>query len=389
MRPDFAAALAEQQTRRQSQALQRQLHTAKHARPGRIVIGGRELIDFGSNDYLGLARDPRLIQALREAAAMGLGARASHLLGGHHEAHVALEAEIAAWIGYPRVLLFGSGYAAAQGALTALLGRHDLCIQDRLNHACLLDGARLASAELRRYAHGDARAAAELLAAQPARRALLVSDSVFSMDGDVAPLQSLAALAGREGAWLMVDEAHGWGVLGPEGRGACAAAGLGVDQVPVWMGTLGKALGGYGAVIAGSELLIDTLINSARSYIYTTALPPVLAQVMRTAVQIARAAEAERATLMLRIAELRAGLADSAYRLLPSDTAIQPLLVGDSAAALALSAALRAAGFYCPAVRPPTVPVGQARLRISLSAAHSAADVAQLVAALTGAKSGG
>lgn len=379
MRPDFAAALVDRQSRRQQQALQRQLHVAAGTRPGRIVLDGRELIDFGSNDYLGLARHPRLIEALRSAADLGLGARASHLLGGHHAAHAALEAEIAAWIGYPRVLLFGSGYAAALGTLTALLGRHDLCVQDRLNHACLLDGARLAGAELRRYPHADAAAAAAALAAAPERRALLISDSVFSMDGDVAPLTELAALAGRERAWLMVDEAHGWGVLGPHGRGACAAAGLGVAQVPVWMGTLGKALGGYGAVIAGSELLIDTLINSARSYIYTTALPPPLAEAMRTAVQLARAAEAERATLAQRIAELRAGLGE---HLLPSDTAIQPLWVGDSRAALSLSAALRAEGLYCPAVRSPTVPTGHARLRISLSAAHREEDVARLVAAV-------
>lgn len=388
MRPDFAAALVDRQSRRQQQALQRQLQVAAAARPGRIVLDGRELIDFGSNDYLGLARHPRLIEALRSAAELGLGARASHLLGGHHSAHAALEAEIAAWIGYPRVLLFGSGYAAALGTLTALLGRHELCVQDRLNHACLLDGARLAGAELRRYAHADAAAAAAVLAVAPERRALLVSDSVFSMDGDVAPLAELAALANRERAWLMVDEAHGWGVLGPHGRGACAAAGLGVAQVPVWMGTLGKALGGYGAVIAGSELLIDTLINSARSYIYTTALPPALAQAMRVAVQLAREAEAERAALAQRIAELRAALAAGGWHLAPSDTPIQPLLVGDSAAALALAAALRAQGCYCPAVRPPTVPPGQARLRISLSAAHSADDVAQLVAALRGLQNG-
>ncbi|GMU44514.1 MAG: hypothetical protein AMXMBFR25_25000 [Lysobacterales bacterium] len=383
MRPDFAARLQHDHAQRLAAGLQRRLRAAGDgARPGRIVLGGRELIDFGSNDYLGLARHPRLIAALATAAREGVGARASHLLGGHRQAHADLERALADWTGYPRALLFSTGYMAALGAQVALLGRHDLALHDRLNHASLLDGARLAGAALRRYRHADVGDAARRLAAQPQSRALLVTDSVFSMDGDVAPLADLAALARRERAWLMVDEAHALGVLGPQGRGGCAAAGLGPGDVPVWMGTLGKALGGFGAVICGSDALVDALVHGARSYVYTTALPPALVRAMIVAVALARAADAERAQSLALIARLRAGAAQQGWTLLPSATPIQPLLVGDSAAALALAARLEAAGVHCPAVRPPTVPRGGARLRIALSAAHSLEDVERLLAVL-------
>lgn len=381
-RPDFAARLQHAHARRIEAGLLRRLRAAGASRPGRIVLDGRERVDFGSNDYLGQAQHPRLVEALVAAAREGVGARASHLLGGHRDAHDALERALAEWTGYPRALLFSTGYMAATGTLSALLGRHDLCVQDRLNHACLIDGARLAEASLQRYRHGDATDAARLLAAQPERRALLVSDSVFSMDGDVAPLAALATLAQRERAWLMVDEAHGIGVLGPQGRGACAAAGLGPEDVPVWMGTLGKALGGFGAVICGSDTLVDALVNGARSFIYTTALPPALARAMLVAVELARAADDRRAHLHTLIQQLRAGAAARGWRLLPSATPIQPLVVGDAHQAVALSARLEQAGFHCPAVRPPTVPPGSARLRISLTAAHTAEDVEQLLVAL-------
>ena len=382
MRPDFAERLQHAHARRIEAGLLRRLRAAGASRPGRIVLDGRERVDFGSNDYLGLAQDPRLVAAFAAAAREGVGARASHLLGGHREAHEALERALAEWIGYSRALLFSTGYMAATGTLSALLGRHDLCVQDRLNHACLIDGARLADASLQRYRHGDAADAARLLAAHPERRALLVSDSVFSMDGDVAPLADLAALAQREGAWLMIDEAHGLGVLGPQGRGACAAAGLDSRAVPVWMGTLGKALGGFGAVICGDDTLIDALVNGARSFVYTTALPPALARAMVVAVELAREADDRRAHLRALIDQLRDGAVAQGWTLLPSSTPIQPLLVGDAHAAVALAARLELVGLYCPAVRPPTVPQGSARLRISLSAAHTAADVALLLAAL-------
>jgi 8-amino-7-oxononanoate synthase len=382
MRPDFCDRLTQEHARRLEAGLLRRVRTASDARPGRIVLDGRALIDFGSNDYLGLARHPRLIEGLVDAAKGGVGARASHLLGGHQDAHEALQRALADWIGFPRALLFSTGYMAATGALSALLGRHDLCVQDRLNHACLIDGARLAGADLRRYRHADAADAARQLASAPDRHSLLATDSVFSMDGDVAPLVELAALARRERAWLMVDEAHGLGVLGPEGRGACAAAGLGSDAVQVWMGTLGKALGGFGAVIAGSETLIDALVNGARSYIYTTALPPALARATVVAVELARDADEQRRHLQKLIAHWRAGANDLGWELLPSATPIQPLIVGDSDTAVALSRRLERAGCYCPAVRPPTVPKGSARLRISFSAAHTIDDVEALLHAL-------
>lgn len=382
MRPDFAASLQHAHARRIEAGLVRRLRAAGATRPGRIVLDGRELVDFGSNDYLGLAQHPRLVGAFAEAAKDGVGARASHLLGGHRDAHEALEQALAEWIGYPRALLFSTGYMAATGTLSALLGRHDVCVQDRLNHACLIDGARLADASLQRYRHGDVADAARLLVAQPGRRALVVSDSVFSMDGDIAPLADLAALAQRERAWLMVDEAHGIGVLGPQGRGACAAAGLGCSDVQVWMGTLGKALGGFGAVICGDDTLVDALVNGARSFVYTTALPPALAAAMCVAVQLAQDADDRRDHLAGLVAQLRDGAAARGWTLLPSATPIQPLLVGDARAAVALAARLEQAGFYCPAVRPPTVPQGSARLRISLSAAHTEADVERLLAAL-------
>jgi 8-amino-7-oxononanoate synthase len=379
-RPDFAQALAHARAQRIEAMLARRLIAARRERPGRIRVDGAELIDFGSNDYLGLAQHPRLLAALHRASQAG--ARASHLLGGHQPVHEALESALADWLGYPRALLFSTGYMAATGTLQALLGRHDLCVQDRLNHACLLDGARLAGARLERYQHADATSAAEVLAAHPQRRALVLTDSVFSMDGDVAPLAELAAVARRGRAWLMVDEAHGLGVLGPEGRGACAAAGLSAEDVPVWMGTLGKALGCFGALIAGSDLLIDTLIDRARSFLYTTALPPALAEAALEAVTLARAADAERTHLKTLIARLRKGTAALGLKLLPAATPIQPLLLGSPERALTWAEGLRAAGCYCPAVRPPTVPAGRARLRISLSAAHSLDDVDWLLAAL-------
>ncbi len=384
VRADFQLRLESDLAARSSAELYRRLRVAEATHPGRIAIGGRELIDFGSNDYLGLAQHPRLVEAFTAAAKQSVGARASHLLGGHRAEHEALEHALAEWLGYPRALVFSTGYMAAIGTLGALLGRHDLCVQDRLNHACLIDGARLAGARLQRYAHADVDAASRALASEPERRALLVTDSVFSMDGDVAPLMELAQLAQRQNAWLMVDEAHGLGVLGPQGRGACAAAGLGANEVPVLMGTFGKALGGFGAVIAGSETLVETLINSARSFVYTTALPPALAAAMTVAVGLARDADEARARLEELIAQFRAGVEAIGLRLLPSSSPIQPVIAGSAEIALEWSALLADQGFYCPAVRPPTVPEGSARLRISLTAAHTREDVARLVEALGG-----
>ena len=382
MRPDFRARLDADLAARESAGLYRRLKIAEATRAGHIAIDGRELIDLGSNDYLGLAQHPRLIEALIAAAKKGVGARASHLLGGHRAEHEALEHALAEWLGYPCALLFSTGYMAALGTLGALLERHDLCVQDRLNHACLLDGARLASATLSRYAHANPKAAANALALSPKKRALLVSDSVFSMDGDIAPLAELAAVASKDNTWLMVDEAHGLGVLGPEGRGACAAAQLGVLQVPILMGTFGKALGGFGAVIAGSETLIQTLINHARSFVYTTALPPAMASAMCVSVRLVREADDERAHLQRLIAQFRAGAEVGGLPLLASSTPIQVVIAGSAQRSIEWAARLAEQGFYCPAVRPPTVPEGSARLRISLTAAHTTEDVERLLDAL-------
>lgn len=379
-RPDFAQALAHARAQRLEAHLARRLIAAGRERPGRIRIDGRELIDFGSNDYLGLAQHPRLVAALRRASQAG--ARASHLLGGHQAVHEDLEGALADWLGYPRALLFSTGYMAATGALPALLGRHDLCVQDRLNHACLLDGARLAGARLERYRHVDAASAGEALAAHPQRRALIVTDSVFSMDGDVAPLAGLAAAAARAGAVLLVDDAHGLGVLGPAGAGSVAAAGLDAGAVPVLMATLGKALGTAGAFVAGDRDLVEGLLQAARTFIYTTAMPPALAAATLAAVGVARREQWRRDHLAALVAHFRAGAAGLGLRLADSDTPIQPLLVGPAQRATAMALALEAQGILAVAIRPPTVPVGGARLRITLSAAHARADVDRLLAAL-------
>ncbi|MGD9583772.1 MAG: 8-amino-7-oxononanoate synthase [Lysobacterales bacterium] len=377
---DRASAACQQRLRAD---LDRRLRRIDAARGARILIDGRALISFASNDYLGMAQDPRLVAALKSAADdWGVGATAAHLLGGHRAPHQALEEALADWLGYPRALLFSTGTMANLGVLSALLGRGDLCLQDKLNHASLLDGARLSGAELRRYAHADTEVAERLLQAHPDRATLLASDGVFSMDGDLAPLAALAALAAREQATLMVDDAHGIGVLDWQGRGSVAAAGLGVAEVPILMLTLGKALGSFGAVVLGSTSLIDSLVQFARPYIYTTALPPALAAATLCAVRIARDEDWRRAHLHELIQRFRRDAAAIGLNLLPSDTPIQPLLIGASAEALAWSSALEQHGLYVPAVRPPTVPEHAARLRITLSAGHTMADVEALLCAL-------
>ncbi len=382
-RPSLLDAIAATNAAR-APASRRRLRVAKPIGGARVVIDGRELIDVASNDYLGLAFDPSIRAALADAAREQSGARASHLLGGHHPEHAALESELAAWLGYPRVLVFSTGYMAALGAMGAVLSRHDLALQDRLNHACLLDGARLAGAKLLRYAHGDTTAAADMLKREPNRRALLITDSVFSMDGDIAPLTELANLSQRENAALMVDEAHAAGALGPQGRGACAAAGLGTTQVPLLMLTFGKAFGISGAAIACTEPLADALLHSARSFIYTTAMPPAIAAAIRAALRRIIDGDDLRERLDARIAQFRIGAQSLGLPLVASTTAIQPVLVGDATAALEASRALMDRGIYCPAIRPPTVPPGQARLRISLSAALSVADVESVLTVLAG-----
>ena len=382
-RPELLARIAARQAERERAGLLRRLRAVEQTQGPRVRIDGRELLAFCSNDYLGLAQHPQLIKALRRAAGdCGVGSTAAHLVIGHHREHAALEAELADWTGRERALLFSTGYAANLGALQALLGADDLCVQDRLNHACLLDGARLAGCTLKRYPHADVAGAARQLATAPQAAALVASDGVFSMDGDLAPLPALAALCAREQATLMIDDAHGLGVLGPQGAGSVADAGLVQTDVPVLMATLGKALGCAGAFVAGPAALIDGLTQFARTWVYSTALPPALAATARAAVALARRSDDRRAHLVALIARFRTGAAQLGLPLAASITPIQPLLLGNSAAAMRAAAALETRGLLVTAIRPPTVPEGTARLRITLSAAHDEADVDRLLAAL-------
>ncbi|MBN8738856.1 MAG: 8-amino-7-oxononanoate synthase [Lysobacterales bacterium 69-70] len=379
-RPDLLARLAQAQAARAEAGLLRRLRGVDAVDGAYVLIGGRRLLNFASNDYLGLAQHPRLREALVDAAQRwGVGATAAHLLGGHRAPHEELEQALADWTGRERALLFSSGYLANIGVLVALLRDGDLCLQDKLNHACLIDGARLSGATLKRYVHADVASARRQLDAMPDAAALLATDGVFSMDGDVAPLAELAVLCRARGATLHVDDAHGLGVLGRDGAGSLAEAGLDQDAAPVLMATLGKALGCAGAFIAGSANLIDGLVQFARSHVYTTAMPPAVAAAALVAVNIARYESWRRDRLQILIAHLRDGAAARGLPLLPSRSAIQPLRVGDSETALRLSRALEARGVYVPAIRPPTVPAGTARLRITLSALHSEAMVEQLL----------
>ncbi|GHC03473.1 8-amino-7-oxononanoate synthase [Thermomonas carbonis] len=349
----------------------------------RCVVDGRELLNFCSNDYLCLSQHPHMIAAMRDAADEGAGSTGSHLVCGHGAQHSALEAELADWLQAPRALLFGSGYMANLAVVQALLGAGDVCVQDKLNHASLIDAARLAGCTLKRYPHNDADAAERQLAAHPDGAALLASDGVFSMDGDVAPLRALAAIARDRQATLYIDDAHAVGVLGNVGRGSIDAAGLDADDVPLRLVTFGKALGSAGAAVVGDADLIAHLAEAARPYLYTTALPPAQAAATRAAVRIAQAGDDLRECLRINIERLKTGAQARGLALLASDTPIQPLLVGRDADALAMSEALEAQGYWVAAIRPPTVPEGSARLRITLSAAHDARQVDGLLDALS------
>ncbi|TFH88103.1 8-amino-7-oxononanoate synthase [Billgrantia azerbaijanica] len=340
-------------------------------------------LDFAGNDYLGLARDPRLAEAQAAGAQRyGAGAGASHLVSGHLAVHEALEARLAELVGRPRALLFSTGYMANLGTLQALCDGHTEVFQDRLNHASLLDGAALAGARSRRFHHGDRRDLERLLGRAPADALkLVVSDGVFSMDGDVADVAGLAESSARHGAWLMIDDAHGLGVLGDHGDG-CVGRAQGVAAVPILVGTLGKALGTGGAFVAGSPALIEHLIQFARPYVYTTAQPPGVAAATLAALDILAAEPERRARLNAHVARFRAEAARLDLPLAPSPTPIQPLVLGDSERVMRWATRLREAGLLVGAIREPTVPRGQARLRITLSAAHSERDLERLLEAL-------
>ncbi|SFK41053.1 8-amino-7-oxononanoate synthase [Rhodanobacter glycinis] len=382
-RSELLHRLAAETARRERAGLLRRLRVVEHGDGPWLETGGRRLLGFCSNDYLGLAQHPQVIAALKRAADdEGVGSTSAHLICGHRREHAMLEEALAEWTGREHALLFSTGYMANLGTLQALLQRGDTCVQDKLNHACLIDGAQLAGAELKRYPHADVAGASRQLQSRPDSAALLATDGVFSMDGDVAPLRELAAVCTREGATLMVDDAHGLGVLGDDGAGSIRAAGLGQREVPVLMATLGKALGCSGAFVAGSAALIDGLLQFARPYIYTTAMPPALAAAALAAVTAAREESWRREKLAALIARFRAGAAELGLALMPSPSAIQPLQLGDAQVALDTAQALEQRGFLVGAIRPPTVPKGQARLRITLSAAHEEADIDHLLQAL-------
>ncbi|MGB7650833.1 MAG: 8-amino-7-oxononanoate synthase [Gallionella sp.] len=379
-----------------------------------IIVDEKPYLAFCSNDYLGLANHPQLISALQNGAQQwGVGSGAAHLVSGHFAPHHQLEIQLAEFVGKPAALLFSTGYMANMGVVQALVGKADTVFADKLNHASLNDAMLLSRAQIKRYRHGDMAQLAEQLAQTKTGRKLIITDAVFSMDGDIAPLPELLALCEQFDAWLLLDDAHGFGVLGEQGRGVLfedvkgeETIGKGEEgrgkgktakpQLPfslppspfssnpriIYMATLGKAAGVSGAFVAAEQVVIDTLVNQARSYVYTTATPPALSVALLESLQLIKNGDDRRAHLQKLIAQLRAGLADLPWTLMPSDTAIQPLLIGENQAALKLSEGLRERGIWVAAIRPPTVPQGTARLRITLSAAHSAADVQQLIGAL-------
>lgn len=376
------SALAAELAALEADGLRRRRRVLESPQRARVTVDGRDCVAFCSNDYLGLAAHPELVVAARDgAAAYGVGSGASHLILGHTRAHHDLEDALASFSELPAALFFSTGYMANIGLVTALAGRGDAVFADRLNHASLNDAALLSRAVFKRYAHKDMSALERQLRATPAKRKLIVSDTVFSMDGDLAPIAELLELAERYDAWLVLDDAHGFGVLGERGRGALEQARIRSPRI-AYMATLGKAAGVYGAFVAGERVLIETLVQRARTYIYTTAAPPLLARALLESLKLIEHESWRRDHLARLIAKLKTALSACAWQLMPSDTAIQPLVIGASADAVTVSEQLAARGFLVPAIRPPTVPRGTARLRISLSADHRPEDIEGLAAAI-------
>ena len=349
-----------------------------------MVVDGKRVLNYASNDYLGLANHPKVVEAaMRALKRYGLGAAASHMVSGHMRAHHELEEKLADYMTLPKALLFGSGYAANIGILTALADRGDTIFADKLNHACLNDGALLSRATFKRYPHCDlAKLEAMLAGTKDSGRKLIVTDAVFSMDGDIAPVTELLALAEKYDALLVLDDAHGFGVLGYRGKGVLEHFNIKNERI-VYMATLGKAAGGYGAFVAGGEDIIEWILQSARSYIFTTATPPAIAAAMQASLVIMQE-DRERLTHLRMLIDFFGDSMKLQYAKLPySQTAIQPVIIGDNATTLAFAEALRDRHMFVPAIRPPTVPIGTARLRVSLSAAHTAEDLLDLITAMT------
>lgn len=372
--------------RRRQQNLYRQRLVLESAQQPQVRIDGREVLAFGSNDYLGLANHPGVIAAFRQAAdRYGVGSGASHLICGHSTEHHALEEELAEFTARPRALLFSTGYMANLAVISTLSGKGDTVHEDRLNHASLLDGGLLSRARFSRFPHGDVAALGQRMASIRSGRQLVVTDGVFSMDGDLAPLPELARECRKQGSWLMVDDAHGFGVLGKNGGGCAEHFGLDAEALPILMGTLGKGFGTFGAFVAGSEALVETLIQFGRTYIYTTALPPAVAAATRASLRLLRSETWRREKLQTLIHRFRVGATDLGLQLMQSSTPIQPVMVGDDGAVVTVGKHLARQGIHVGSIRAPTVPAGSARLRITLSATHSEAQVDRLLQALASA----
>lgn len=381
---DWAAKLDQ----RRRQGLYRERRLLSSPQGPQVILEGQPCLNFCSNDYLGLANHPQVAESMREAIErVGAGGGASHLVCGHHQAHHDLEQALARFTGREAALLFSTGYMANLGVISALAGRGDLILQDRLNHASLLDGAVLSRSRMQRYAHADVAALETLLQRSSESDAsgcqrFVVTDGVFSMDGDVAPLPEIAAVAQQHDALLIVDDAHGFGALGQGGGGVAEHFGLSSRALPLLVGTLGKAFGTAGAFVAGPQVLIDYLVQFARSYIYTTSMPPAVAAATLTSLDICEAENWRREHLNRLIDRFRREAAALGYSLMASETPIQPILVGDSRMASRFSQALLARGIVISAIRPPTVPEGSARLRVTFTAGHSDQDLDQLLDAL-------
>ena len=370
-------------TARKNQHLYRTRRILESAQGPNVVVDGKNCVGFCSNDYLGLANHPKMIEAMQQAASQfGVGSGASHLVNGHSCEHHALEEELAAFTGRDRALLFSTGYMANLGTVNALVGMGDAVFEDKLNHASLLDAGLLSGARFQRFLHNDMDSLTKKLRASEADRKLIVVDGVFSMDGDLAPLPELSQLARDHDAWLMVDDAHGFGCLGEQGIGCAEHFNLSQQQLPILMGTLGKAAGSFGAFVAGSDTLIETLIQQARPYIYTTAMPPAVAAATRASLTLISQEHWRRTHLNALIQRFRLGVAAMGVTLMPSQTAIQPLILGTEAVTIRVAQDLARKGFLVGAIRPPTVAKGTSRLRITLSAAHSDRQVDDLLSAL-------
>ena len=377
-------SLKQQLAEKKAQGLYRQRRISSGPQSAEIIIDGKKVINFCSNNYLGLANHPGINAAFKKGIDhYGSGSGSAHLINGHSAAHHALEEELADFTGYPRCLLFSTGYMANLGVVQALVSRGDVVLEDRLNHASLLDAGLLSGARFSRYGHVDVAAAEKCLIKYSDKNRLLLTDGVFSMDGDIAPVPELAKICQQQSSWFMVDDAHGFGVLGKNGRGCIEYFGLKPADVPVLMGTLGKAFGTSGAFVVGDEDLIEYLIQSARSYIYTTATPPALAEATRASLKLVQAESWRREKLAEHIVTFRQAMAELGVELMDSSTAIQPILIGDSQKAADISQQLFERGIHVSAIRPPTVPEGTARLRITLTAEHDQDHLQRLINALS------